>query len=79
MTNGEYIKNRISDRDIMMVMMDGNFTDFGIWDEAWTVFNFGWLKQQRVSKEQERKLWLRWLSLQYNEKMWKEIIAKLKD
>lgn len=74
MTNGDYIRSKILDRDIMIVAMDGIMTTFGIWDEAWTVFNYGWLKQRKVSREEERKIWLCWLSLPYDENFWKETI-----
>lgn len=73
MTNGDYIRSRILDRDIMMVAMDG-FKPFGIWDEAWTVFEFGWLNQRKVPRDEERKIWLCWLSQQYDENYWKKIL-----
>lgn len=74
MTNADYIRSRILDRDIMMVAMDGIMGTFGIWDEAWTVFYFGWLNQRKVSRNEERKIWLCWLSQPYDENYWKEVL-----
>lgn len=79
MTNGEYIKSQVKDRDIMMVMIDGIFTDFGIFSDAWFVFTDSWLKNIKASKEDQRRIWLCWLSEQYDEKIWKEILDKYKD
>lgn len=74
MTNGDYIRSKILDRDIMIVAMDGIMTTFGIWDKAWTVFYYGWLKQRKVSRDEERKIWLCWLSQPYDENFWKKTL-----
>lgn len=79
MTNGDYIKSRVLDRDIMLVMMDGIMCDFGIWDEAWCVFEDTFLMGKKVSKNEERRMWLVWLSLQYNEKIWKKVVDSYRE
>lgn len=68
MTNAEYIKSKITDRDLISAVL-GGWADTGILSEAWYVYD-AW-----EGKRENRTCnvnFLNWLDLKYNEKDWEK-------